>query len=171
MSTHDHFKATFKPLTTTAGVVKITLRPLTQRKVLRSTNELHHTVSEPLSSTLDYFLASYLNILTHSDQSDTETCRNIRTVRPPNLYLPRWSKRFARSILIMQKTRQHLTEIRIIGWHRTINSYTTKQQPPDWLIQNVYRLRMRNSSFSKTPNVGSNRNSVISAASNNRNQC
>ena len=87
MSTHDYFKTTFKPLTTTAGVVKITLRPLTQRKVLRSTNELPHTVSEPLSSTLDYFLASYLNILSHSDQSDTETCQNIRIVRPPNLYL------------------------------------------------------------------------------------
>jgi len=85
MSTHDHFKATFRPLTTTAGVAKSTLRPLTQRKVLRSTNELHHTASEPLSSTLDYFLASYLNFLSHSDQSDTETCQYVRIVRPPNL--------------------------------------------------------------------------------------
>ena len=87
MGTRDYFKTTFKLLTTTAGVVEITLRPLTQRKVLRSTNELPHTVSEPLSSTLDYFLASYLNILSHSDQSNTETCQNIRIIRPPNLYI------------------------------------------------------------------------------------
>ena len=57
-STHGYFKAILRPLTATPSVVKTTLRPLSIRKVLRSTNELHHTVSEPLTSTLGYFIAS-----------------------------------------------------------------------------------------------------------------